>query len=343
MSATINETLTLPKAGNTIRLVIGIALGVCVTAGLFWFMQYLIVTADRDLNEGSSGHLIDFVRLKRDESIQRRQLKPKKPPPPDAPPPQPPTPQLENLNPNAEKIAIQAAPVETDIEMSGGFSLAGTLPVDRIARWDGKGRLLEANPALLEALGFEVERHPVPEALVRDSGMIRATNLVVRRRFGDGPVIALNAHGDVVPPGEGWTKDPYGAEIDDGWMYGRGVAVSKSDFATYAYALLALEKAASAGAELGARDANLAVGSRHDVSKQHAPDDEEHHRRETVRRADDEDPARTKNAPGWGAARAPRGPAWPPAVDAADRPADATDPALPRSPSVPRSRRCPAC
>ncbi len=68
-----------------------------------------------------------------------------------------------------------------------------------------------------------------------------ATNLIVRRRFGDGPVIALNAHGDVVPPGTGWTRDPYGAEIVDGWMYGRGAAVSKSDFATYAFALLALE------------------------------------------------------------------------------------------------------
>jgi succinyl-diaminopimelate desuccinylase len=84
--------------------------------------------------------------------------------------------------------------------------------------------------------------------------MVAATNLVVRRQFGDpgdkGPVIALNAHGDVVPPGEGWTKEPYGAEIVDGWMYGRGVAVSKSDFATYAYALLALEAAAKAGAAL---------------------------------------------------------------------------------------------
>ena len=56
-------------------------------------------------------------------------------------------------------------------------------------------------------------------------------------RRGGGPVIALNAHGDVVPPGEGWTRDPYGAEVVDGWMYGRGVAVSKSDFATYAWAL----------------------------------------------------------------------------------------------------------
>src|SRR3546814_15010637 len=80
--------------------------------------------------------------------------------------------------------------------------------------------------------------------------MIAATNRVVRKKFGDGPVIALNAHGDVVSPGAGWTKDPYGAEIVDGWMYGRGVAVSKSDFATYAYALLALDAAAEAGAAL---------------------------------------------------------------------------------------------
>jgi succinyl-diaminopimelate desuccinylase len=63
---------------------------------------------------------------------------------------------------------------------------------------------------------------------------------VVRHRFGPGPTVALNAHGDVVPPGEGWTRPPYGAEIDGGRMYGRGVAVSKSDFATYAFALAAL-------------------------------------------------------------------------------------------------------
>lgn len=108
----------------------------------------------------------------------------------------------------------------------------------------------EAAANLLEGLGLTVERHPVPEDRARAKGMIAATNLVVRRRFGAGPVVALNAHGDVVPPGEGWTKDPYGAEIEDGWMYGRGVAVSKSDFATYAFALLAVDAAAEAGAAL---------------------------------------------------------------------------------------------
>jgi acetylornithine deacetylase/succinyl-diaminopimelate desuccinylase family protein len=94
---------------------------------------------------------------------------------------------------------------------------------------------------LLEQLGFTVERHPVPAEVVRANGMVSATNLIVRRRFGPGPVVALNAHGDVVPPGEGWTSDPYGGEIRNGTMYGRGVAVSKSDFATYAFALKTLE------------------------------------------------------------------------------------------------------
>ena len=102
----------------------------------------------------------------------------------------------------------------------------------------------DRSAAPLADLGFEVERHRVSDALVEHYGMIGVENLIVRRRFGSGagPTIALNAHGDVVPPGEGWTTDPYGAEECDGAVYGRGVAVSKSDFASYAFALKALEE-----------------------------------------------------------------------------------------------------
>lgn len=96
---------------------------------------------------------------------------------------------------------------------------------------------------LLEDLGFKVERHKVPDVLVRKHGMRSATNLIVREKFGagTGPVIALNAHGDVVPPGLGWSVDPYGAVEKNGAIYGRGAAVSKSDFATYAFALRTLK------------------------------------------------------------------------------------------------------
>ena len=94
---------------------------------------------------------------------------------------------------------------------------------------------------LLAEFGFTAEQHPVPAAEVEAAGLQSLTNLVVRRRFGDGPVIMLNAHGDVVPPGEGWTHDPYGGEVLNGRLYGRAAAVSKCDFSTYAFALRALE------------------------------------------------------------------------------------------------------
>ena len=95
---------------------------------------------------------------------------------------------------------------------------------------------------MLEGAGWAVERHAVPDDEVRAHGLESITNLIVRRRYGaGGPTLALNAHGDVVPPGEGWTRPPYGAVIEDGYLYGRAAAVSKSDFATYVFALRALE------------------------------------------------------------------------------------------------------
>jgi acetylornithine deacetylase/succinyl-diaminopimelate desuccinylase family protein len=100
----------------------------------------------------------------------------------------------------------------------------------------------ERTAELLAAMGLAAERHVVPEKDVLAAGLQSITNLIVRRRYGDGgKTIALNAHGDVVPPGEGWTHDPYGGEIVDGKIYGRATAVSKCDMASFAFALRALE------------------------------------------------------------------------------------------------------
>jgi succinyl-diaminopimelate desuccinylase len=99
----------------------------------------------------------------------------------------------------------------------------------------------ERTAELLKGFGMEAEKHPVPEAEVKAHGLQSITNLIVRRRYGEGRTIALNAHGDVVAPGEGWTHDPYGGEIADGRIYGRAAAVSKSDFANYTFAVRALE------------------------------------------------------------------------------------------------------
>ncbi len=97
---------------------------------------------------------------------------------------------------------------------------------------------------LLQGFGFEAEKHAVPAAEVHAAGLQSITNLVVRRKYGAGKTVLLNAHGDVVPPGEGWTHDPYGGEIENGNLYGRAAAVSKCDFSTYAFAVRALEAVA---------------------------------------------------------------------------------------------------
>ncbi|MEO5735568.1 MAG: M20/M25/M40 family metallo-hydrolase [Rubrivivax sp.] len=102
----------------------------------------------------------------------------------------------------------------------------------------------ERTAELLAAFGFEAERHAVPSAEAEAAGLQTITNLVVRRRYGKegkGLTVGLNAHGDVVPPGEGWTHDPYGGEVADGKLYGRASAVSKCDFATFTFAVRALE------------------------------------------------------------------------------------------------------
>lgn len=109
----------------------------------------------------------------------------------------------------------------------------------------------ERTAQLLETMGYTVERHPVPAAEVQAYGLASVTNLIVRVRFGvGGPTIALNAHGDVVLPGEGWTRPPYGGVIENGRIYGRAAAVSKSDFATFTYALNALRELQRQGAPL---------------------------------------------------------------------------------------------
>jgi acetylornithine deacetylase/succinyl-diaminopimelate desuccinylase family protein len=99
----------------------------------------------------------------------------------------------------------------------------------------------ERTAALLHAFGFEAEKHVPPAADVQAAGLQSVTNLVVRRSYSAGRTVGLNAHGDVVPPGEGWTHDPYGGEVQDGRLYGRAAAVSKCDFATFTFATRAIE------------------------------------------------------------------------------------------------------
>jgi len=61
-----------------------------------------------------------------------------------------------------------------------------------------------------------------------------------------GKTLLLNGHIDVVPPGEGWTVDPFGAEIRDGRLYGRGTCDMKSGIASMMAAMIGLKRSGAA-------------------------------------------------------------------------------------------------
>ena len=119
------------------RYVVSFLGATLVVFGLFWLMQYLIATANRSLDESKNMHFVDFVRIKQDESIERKKPKPEKPPQPDEPPPEPPPPSMENATPDAQTMAVSAAPVQTNINLdASGFGLAPTdgeyLPIVKV-------------------------------------------------------------------------------------------------------------------------------------------------------------------------------------------------------------------
>ena len=89
MAATVAQTLVIRGFGSVIRLIAGVVIGLAITAALFWMMPYMIENTDRQLDETGSANLVDFVRLRRTETIHRRELKPAKPPVPQTPPPLP--------------------------------------------------------------------------------------------------------------------------------------------------------------------------------------------------------------------------------------------------------------
>lgn len=59
-------------------------------------------------------------------------------------------------------------------------------------------------------------------------------------RKGANRTFGFNGHTDVVPVGDrsAWTVDPFGAEMKDGWLYGRGATDMKSGVAAFAAAAI---------------------------------------------------------------------------------------------------------
>ena len=95
-----------------------------------------------------------------------------------------------------------------------------------------RGEVFAALEAMLVPLGFTVDRFVAGEA---PDGPVE--NLLAWRTTGAGPHFAFAGHLDVVPPGEGWTSDPFMPELRGDLLYGRGAVDMKGSIAAFIAAL----------------------------------------------------------------------------------------------------------
>jgi len=121
-----------------IRYLIALVLGAVVTVGVLFTMQVLVASPQSKLDEGGARHFVDFVRVERDETVQRKERRREKPTTPDAPPPQAVPQRVDNVNEAQVAVSVPAAPVDVGMEMNvSGLGLAASdgeyLPIVKIA------------------------------------------------------------------------------------------------------------------------------------------------------------------------------------------------------------------
>lgn len=121
-----------------IRILIALVLSLGITLALFYVMQSLIKSGDSALTDPPRGSVLDFVRVKKEEAVQKKERKPRKPPPPKEPPPQMNQPQLDAASPNSDGNAVDfSADVGADVSLDGGLALESGdgeyLPIVKVA------------------------------------------------------------------------------------------------------------------------------------------------------------------------------------------------------------------
>ena len=125
-------------ASSYMRYAIGLALAMAMTFFLLFGMQTLIAGGNDAMTEAPRGNVLDFIRLKKEQTLVKNDRKPTKPPKPKEPPPPMVQPKMQQINPNAEAQSVNfSADIQADIALAGGLSLDSNdgdyLPIVKVA------------------------------------------------------------------------------------------------------------------------------------------------------------------------------------------------------------------
>ncbi|PAJ76263.1 protein TonB [Pseudoalteromonas sp. NBT06-2] len=120
------------------RYLVSFFIAVFITLALFWGMQSLIQSGDGQLSETTKGNVLDFVRLKTEQAVEKKQRKPQKPPKPKEPPPPMNSPKMDQSNAQAQTGHFDfGANIEADLNLASGLSLGSSdgeyLPIVKVS------------------------------------------------------------------------------------------------------------------------------------------------------------------------------------------------------------------
>ncbi len=120
-----------------LRIVFSAVPAVLITLALYFLMMTLITTATQKLNDDGERYVVDFVRLKQEESVKTKDNKPEKPPQPEAPPPDTVQPEMDAPDVQQTNVAVStSAPIDKTLDISTGFGLSGAdgdlLPIVKV-------------------------------------------------------------------------------------------------------------------------------------------------------------------------------------------------------------------
>jgi succinyl-diaminopimelate desuccinylase len=133
------------------------------------------------------------------------------------------------------------------VDALAGEAVAFTSAMIRIPTINPPGDLYEECARfighVLADCGFETEYYAAEGRPEHTVAHPRINVVGTRRGRADRPVVHLNGHFDVVPAGDGWTVDPWGGEVRDGQIYGRGSCDMKAGIAAAVFASEAIRRA----------------------------------------------------------------------------------------------------
>ncbi|MFT7260963.1 MAG: protein TonB [Glaciecola sp.] len=149
------------------RYLMGLAFAVVMTFLLLWSMQSLISGGNKALTEAPRGNVLEFIRLKKEQNLTKKERKPQKPAEPKNPPPTMQPPQMQQANPNENMVNTSfSANIVSDIGLSGGLSLDGGdgdyLPIVKVA---------PIYPRRAQSRG--IEGYVIVEFIVTKNGSVR--------------------------------------------------------------------------------------------------------------------------------------------------------------------------